>query len=274
MLKTINSKKPIKRSATVTTTVALTLLFSLLGSSAHASLNTQSETQTESSSKLQVEDIVAVSGQQISEANIGVEKFSIAELVNMASKDLQETKNDRDKRIAEEKAEAKRVAEAKKKAEAEKKKKEAEAKAKKEAEDKAKKAEAEAKKIAEAEAEAEAKLKAENNLKKGVASSSSSSALPKYSGGGSKAEWMKAAGIAESDWSYVNKLINRESSWNPNAVNPSSGACGLVQSLPCSKIPGDWNNPVDALKWGNSYVKGRYGSWANALGHSDSKGWY
>lgn len=272
MLKTINSKKPIQRSATVTTTVALTLLFSLLGSSAHASHNTQSETQTESSSKLQVEDIVAVSEQQISEANIDVEKFSIAELVNMASKDLQETKNDRDKRIAEEKAEAKRVAEAKKKAEAEKKKKEAEAKAKKEAEEKAKKEEAEAKKIAEA--EAKAKLKAENRLKEGVASSSSSSALPKYSGGGSKAEWMKAAGIAESEWSYVNKLINRESSWNPNAVNPSSGACGLVQSLPCSKIPGDWNNPVDALKWGDSYVKGRYGSWANALSHSNSKGWY
>ncbi|WP_311477541.1 transglycosylase SLT domain-containing protein [uncultured Gulosibacter sp.] len=95
-----------------------------------------------------------------------------------------------------------------------------------------------------------------------------------YSGGGSKSEWMAAAGIPEDQWGAADALISRESGWNPDAVNPYSGACGLVQALPCSKIPGQWNNPVDALRWGNGYVNSRYGSWNAALAHSNANGWY
>lgn len=91
---------------------------------------------------------------------------------------------------------------------------------------------------------------------------------------GSHADWMAAAGIAESDWSAAEILIQRESSWNPNAVNSSSGACGLVQSLPCSKLGANWNDPVVALKWGDQYVKSRYGGWQQALAHSYANGWY
>ncbi len=91
---------------------------------------------------------------------------------------------------------------------------------------------------------------------------------------GSHADWMAAAGIAPSDYSAVEILVERESSWNPNAVNSSSGACGLTQALPCSKLGANWNDPVVALAWGDAYVKGRYGSWQAALAHSYANGWY
>lgn len=91
---------------------------------------------------------------------------------------------------------------------------------------------------------------------------------------GSHADWMAAAGIPESDWSAAEILVQRESSWNPNAVNPNGGACGLVQALPCSKLGANWNDPIVALKWGDQYVKERYGGWQQALAHSYSYGWY
>ncbi|MDQ1136887.1 hypothetical protein QE410_001686 [Microbacterium sp. SORGH_AS 1204] len=54
-------------------------------------------------------------------------------------------------------------------------------------------------------------------------SSASSSGPLFYSGGGAPAEWMAAAGIAESDMGYVDYIVSRESGWNPNATNRSSG---------------------------------------------------
>lgn len=87
---------------------------------------------------------------------------------------------------------------------------------------------------------------------------------PKYTGGGSKEQWLSAAGIAESNWGYVDYIVKRESGWNPNAVNRRSGASGLVQALPCSKVPGNCFNPVDNLRWANGYANGRYGSWQKA----------
>ena len=86
--------------------------------------------------------------------------------------------------------------------------------------------------------------------------------------------WMNLAGIPPSDWSVANELISRESGWNPNAVNASSGACGLGQQLPCGKWPHEWNEPVGALKDMQEYVIGRYGTWANALSWHDSHNWY
>ncbi|WP_315900846.1 transglycosylase SLT domain-containing protein [Microbacterium esteraromaticum] len=101
-----------------------------------------------------------------------------------------------------------------------------------------------------------------------------SSAPPRYSGGGSKQDWMTAAGIAQSDWGYVDYIVSRESGWNPNATNPSSGACGLVQALPCSKVPGNGYNPIDNLRWGNGYATGRYGSWAAAYNFWTRNHWW
>lgn len=97
-------------------------------------------------------------------------------------------------------------------------------------------------------------------------------AVPVYSG--SHADWMTAAGISAADFGYVEKLIQKESGWNPSAVNSYSGACGLVQALPCSKLGPNWNDPVVALTWGQNYVASRYGGWAGAWAHSQSVGWY
>ncbi|MET0297741.1 MAG: transglycosylase SLT domain-containing protein [Microbacterium sp.] len=98
-------------------------------------------------------------------------------------------------------------------------------------------------------------------------------APPQYAGGGSPAEWMAAAGIPESDWGYVDYIISKESGWNPNATNRSSGACGLVQVYPCSKLPNAYD-PVVNLTWANGYANGRYGSWAGAYAFWTSNHWW
>ncbi|PKI93297.1 hypothetical protein CW368_00545 [Actinomycetales bacterium SN12] len=107
-----------------------------------------------------------------------------------------------------------------------------------------------------------------------AAPKSSAPSTPAYTGGGSKEEWMSAAGIASSDWPYVDYIVSKESGWNPNATNKSSGACGLVQALPCSKVPGNGYNPVDNLRWGNGYAVGRYGSWAGAYNFWSRNHWW
>lgn len=91
---------------------------------------------------------------------------------------------------------------------------------------------------------------------------------------GTHIDWTRAAGIADSNFTYVDYIVRNESGWNPNSVNQSSGACSLAQALPCSKISGDWTNPVNALQWMNSYVLGRYGSWYGAYLFWQSHNWY
>lgn len=85
-------------------------------------------------------------------------------------------------------------------------------------------------------------------------------------------------GWSEYDWECLVKLWNRESSWNPNAVNKKSGACGVPQSLPCSKMKSEGSdyrtNYKTQVRWGLKYIKARYGSPAGAWAHSQRKGWY
>ena len=79
---------------------------------------------------------------------------------------------------------------------------------------------------------------------------------------GDCATWMAQAGIPQT--TATTKLIAGESGCNPHSYNASSGACGIPQSLPCSKMGCSLNDPVCQLRWMDSYVKGRYGSWDNA----------
>lgn len=95
-----------------------------------------------------------------------------------------------------------------------------------------------------------------------------------YTGGGAPAEWMAAAGIDSGNWGYVDYIVSKESGWNPNATNSSSGACGLVQALPCSKVPGNGYDPIDNLRWANGYATGRYGSWAAAYDFWINNHWW
>ena len=85
------------------------------------------------------------------------------------------------------------------------------------------------------------------------------------SSGGSCAEWMTQAGIPHT--TATDKLILNESGCRTNARNPSSGACGIPQAYPCSKLPCPLNDSgaVCQLQWMDTYVKGRYGSWESAL---------
>lgn len=97
---------------------------------------------------------------------------------------------------------------------------------------------------------------------------SPASSAPAFNPSGSKADWMRAAGISDADFGYVDYIISHESGWNYHAVNRSSGAYGLPQSLPAGKLASagaDWrDNPVTQLRWANNYAVGRYGSWESA----------
>ena len=95
---------------------------------------------------------------------------------------------------------------------------------------------------------------------------------PKPVASGSCKDWIIQAGITDVENAYY--IVMKESTCNPNARNKSSGACGLVQANPCSKLGGNWSDPVHALKWADSYVSSRYGSWAGAVAHSRKHGWY
>ncbi|MBO4208097.1 lytic transglycosylase domain-containing protein [Micromonospora echinofusca] len=76
----------------------------------------------------------------------------------------------------------------------------------------------------------------------------------------------------------LDKLWTKESGWNHKASNPSSGAYGIPQALPGSKmgtVADDWRtNPATQIKWGLGYIKGRYGTPCGAWAHSQDVGWY
>lgn len=95
-----------------------------------------------------------------------------------------------------------------------------------------------------------------------------------YTGGGTKSDWLAASTIPQEMWGYADFMVQKESGWNPNAVNRSSGACGLAQALPCSKLGPNWNDPVVALNWMNNYVNGRYGGWEQAYNFWVANRWY
>ena len=87
-----------------------------------------------------------------------------------------------------------------------------------------------------------------------------------------------ARGWTGSEWTCLESLWTKESGWDASATNPSSGAYGIPQSLPGSKMAtagSDWqSNPATQIEWGLDYISGRYGTPCGAWGHSQSVGWY
>jgi hypothetical protein len=81
-----------------------------------------------------------------------------------------------------------------------------------------------------------------------------------------------------AQFNCLNNLWTRESGWQVNAMNPSSGAYGIPQALPGGKMASagaDWqSNPETQIRWGLDYIRARYGSPCGAWGHSMSSGWY
>ncbi|WP_446212666.1 aggregation-promoting factor C-terminal-like domain-containing protein [Micromonospora sp. IBSANI012] len=86
------------------------------------------------------------------------------------------------------------------------------------------------------------------------------------------------AGFKIDQMPCLDKLWTKESGWNHKASNPSSGAYGIPQALPGSKmgtVADDWRtNPATQIKWGLGYIEGRYDDPCGAWAHSQSVGWY
>ena len=85
-------------------------------------------------------------------------------------------------------------------------------------------------------------------------------------------------GWAGWQFHFLNRLWDTESSWNPQAANRYSGAYGIPQAVPGSKMATagrDWRwNPRTQIRWGMGYIASRYGSPYGAWQHELCYGWY
>lgn len=138
-------------------------------------------------------------------------------------------------------------------------------------------AEAEAKEKARKEAEEKAKLEKEQSTTTAQSSSSGSYSLSDYQAY-AKDLVINTYGWSEYDFECLVKLWDKESGWDPNSHNSSSGAHGIPQALPASKMASEgadyYTNGYTQIRWGLKYIEGRYGSPSAAWAHSQSKGWY
>lgn len=82
----------------------------------------------------------------------------------------------------------------------------------------------------------------------------------------------------DAQFECFSNIVSHESGWDSHASNPSSGAYGLVQALPGSKMASagaDWKtNPKTQIEWGLDYMNDRYGSPCGAWSAWQSQGWY
>lgn len=81
-----------------------------------------------------------------------------------------------------------------------------------------------------------------------------------------------------SQYAFLVRLWNQESGWDPTSKNPTSGAFGIPQALPATKMASagsDWaTDPYTQILWGTGYIQGRYGTPAAAWAHEVAFGWY
>ncbi|MCG6495401.1 transglycosylase SLT domain-containing protein [Kitasatospora sp. A2-31] len=131
---------------------------------------------------------------------------------------------------------------------------------------------------ADAAAKAQAEAKAKADAQAAASRSQQRSALnakPGYSGSPRE---IAAQIVPAGQLQCFSNIVSHESSWNPRAVNASSGAYGLVQALPGSKMASagaDWRtNPATQIKWGLDYMNSRYGSPCAAWSFWQSHHWY
>jgi len=87
-----------------------------------------------------------------------------------------------------------------------------------------------------------------------------------------------ARGWGTAEFNCLVQLWQRESGWRVSAYNASSGAYGIPQSLPGSKMQSagdDWQtNPATQISWGLGYIASRYGTPCGAWAHSEEHNWY
>lgn len=91
-------------------------------------------------------------------------------------------------------------------------------------------------------------------------------------------QMMLAYGFGEDQWPCLYNLWMRESGWKTSAGNVSSGAYGIPQALPASKMstvgPDYLTDAATQITWGLGYVKGRYSTPCGAWSSFQAKGWY
>lgn len=81
-----------------------------------------------------------------------------------------------------------------------------------------------------------------------------------------------------TNWEDAAELESHEGMFQPEVINPISGACGLPQALPCSKLSSKC--PIDEtgidcqLDWMKDYIADRYGTVSNALKFRLANNWY
>jgi hypothetical protein len=85
-------------------------------------------------------------------------------------------------------------------------------------------------------------------------------------------------GWSSSQFGCLDPLWEHESGWNVYASNPGSGAYGIPQALPGSKMASagpDWQtDAATQIRWGLSYIQATYGSPCAAWSHEEATGWY
>jgi hypothetical protein len=85
-------------------------------------------------------------------------------------------------------------------------------------------------------------------------------------------------GWSSSQFSCLEPLWQHESGWKVTAANPSTGAYGIPQADPGSKMASagpDWKSSASTqIKWGLTYIKDTYGSPCAAEHHEQAEGWY
>lgn len=111
-----------------------------------------------------------------------------------------------------------------------------------------------------------------------TSSSSSSSVGMGYNATPAQAQAIAKQLVPSGQYACFANIIERESSWNVHATNPSSGAYGLPQSLPGDKMAeygSDWRNSATVqIKWALAYMTGRYGSPCAAWTFWQNHSWY
>lgn len=86
----------------------------------------------------------------------------------------------------------------------------------------------------------------------------------------------KKYGWTGDQWKALLDLGGRESGWNQTAENPSSGAFGIPQALPATKMNQKAQQGLawPQILWMLKYIKGRYGSPTEAIRWHDTHNWY
>ncbi|MET9897560.1 lytic transglycosylase domain-containing protein [Streptomyces sp. NPDC006446] len=155
-------------------------------------------------------------------------------------------------------------------------KKDAEEAARKQAADNAVAKQKAAEEKAEKEAQARKEAAAEAASRSATRDASSFSVQSSYTV--AQIQAMARQMVPSGQFQCFSNIVNHESSWNYKAVNASSGAYGLFQALPGSKmssVGSDWQtNPATQIKWGLNYMDSRYGSPCEAWSFWQANHWY